>query len=573
MREIQGVKYGWHLHAFPPQQVLALAAQYALAPAIAQAILARGHISPQAIEKYLFSSFAEDVAHPSLLYDADKAVERLLRAIEKKEKILIAGDYDVDGITASALMILCLQPLGAYINFFLPNRVKDGYGLSAKTIERAVQSGYRLVVTVDNGITSFGPAQRARELGIDLIITDHHRSHGTLPDAFAIVNPNQEGCSYPYKALAGVGVIFKVMSLLYEKVGRQLPAKAYELLLLGTVADVVPLTGENRYWVRHGLTQINQHSSLSFNVLKTNGKLSKSRISSTDIGFSIAPQINALGRLEDPRQGVQFLLDANVGQVERIGKTLFELNQARKEIERGVLKDVIAQVESGAIDLKSERIIMAASDSWPPGVIGLVAGRLVGMYGRPAILLHTKNGIAKGSCRSIPAFNMFDALQASSDLLTTFGGHPQAAGLSLPVSSLQQLKERMEGRAAEFLTEKDLKQKLMVESEITLSECTQKLVDDMRHLEPFGCQNPEPLFYVRGAVLVEKPTLLKEAHIKLKLFHDGATRSAIFFNRPELYAWFAERDEPFDVVGQVKENHWQDTVSIELTGLDVAPTS
>ena len=270
---VKGVKYQWHIPDVDTHKVAELASQVALPLVLTHALYARGFTQKEQLQDYLISSYEKDVADPALLKDAQKAVDRLKRAIEHSEKILIAGDYDVDGITSSALMMICLLPLDARVNFFLPHRVKDGYGLSVKTVERAHENGYTVIITVDNGISAFAPAERARELGIDLIITDHHRPHGHVPNAFAVIDPHQEDCQYPYKLFAGVGVGFKLMSLLYKNLGKELPPEVYELLLLGTVADVVPLTGENRFWVRHGLQKITQGHSYGLSVLKRNARV------------------------------------------------------------------------------------------------------------------------------------------------------------------------------------------------------------------------------------------------------------------------------------------------------------
>ncbi len=572
MKTVQGKKYLWKLASVDHQAVLDLASTYNLSLPIAQTVLARGFSTKDAINAFLFSSYEKEVAHPSLLKDAEKAVDRMLYAIKHKEKILIAGDYDVDGITSSALMMICLMPLGADVNFFLPHRVRDGYGLSVKVVQRAAQNKYKIIVTVDNGITAFEPALKAKELGIDLIITDHHRPHDHVPEAFALVNPHQHDCPYPYKKFAGVGVIFKIITLLYEKLGLEIPKKAYELLLLGTVADVVPLTGENRFWVRHGLQYVNGFESYSLKVLKQNGGVIKPLLSSTDIGFSIVPQINALGRLEDAREGVRFLIGSDMADVDRVGKTLYELNQARKEIERSIFADVKREIDSGAIDITKENIIVAASHTWPPGVIGLVASRVVGAYGKPTILLHlTKEGIAKGSCRSIVEFNMFDALHDSRDLLNTFGGHSVAAGLALPTANISALKERLEKRLLTLITPEDLKQKVTLDAEIKLSDVTDKFMHDLEYLQPFGNENSQPLFYLKNVVVLKAPILMKDAHVKCSVFSEGIIKPLVFFNRPELFELLlAHGDQPFDVAVQVTQNHWNNKTSLELLGYDIA---
>jgi single-stranded-DNA-specific exonuclease len=569
---LQGNKYLWKMPPYDQKAVADLAASYNISFPVAHTLITRGFKTKEQIDAYLFSSLEKDVAHAGLMKDAEKSVDRILAAIEKKEKILVFGDYDVDGITSSALMMICLLPLDAQVNFFLPNRVRDGYGISTKIVERAAQNDYKVIITVDNGITAFDPAEKAKELGVDLIITDHHRPHDHVPDAFAIVNPNQDDCEYPFKVLAGVGVTFKLLSLLYEKKGLTMPVKAYELLLLGTVADVVPLTGENRFWVRYGLHYINKVESPSFKVLKQNGKVVKPKISSTDIGFSITPQINALGRLQDPRQGVKFLIGSDFQEVQEVGRILLELNEARKEIERSIFEDVENEIARKAIDLDKENVIIAASKNWQPGVIGLVASRLVSRYGKPTILLHlTNKGIAKGSCRSIPEFNMFNALQANSEFLEQFGGHSLAAGLALKAENIPHLKQGLEKIVAEQLTEFDLKQKLEVDAEIRLSDLTKRFIGDLEHLEPFGNENREPTFYLKDVVMLQKPTLLKDLHVKCAVFSEGVIKPVIFFNRPELFELLVNHgDEPFDLAVRASQNHWNGRVSIEMIGVDVA---
>src|SRR5579863_557928 len=569
---ISGEKYVWKIPVVDQQKIAAIASQYNLSFAVAQVLHSRGFSDETAIEAFLFSSFEDNVADARLMKDAEKAVDRLLLAMEKQEQILVFGDYDVDGITSSSLMMICLLPLGAKINYFLPNRVKDGYGLSTKIVERAAENKYSVIVTVDNGITAIEQARRVKELGLDLIITDHHRPHSEVPDAFAIVNPNQVDCPYPHKTLAGVGVTFKLLSLLYEKKGLQLPPKAYELLLLGTVADVVPLIGENRFWVRHGLNYINKTESLSFKLLKANGKVTKPKLSSMDIGFSITPQINALGRLEDPRQAVKFLIGTDVENAERVARVLLEMNEARKAIEKSIVEEIEEQIRLKHIDVEKENVIIAASKNWPAGVIGLVASRFVSAYGKPTLLFHlTKDGLAKGSCRSIAEFNMFDALTASSDLIMQFGGHSVAAGLSLKVENLAELKSRLETLVASQLTPFDLQPKIKVDAEVALPDLTKKFIDDLEHLEPFGNSNDQPIFYVNNVVQVQKPQLLKDAHVKCFMFADGVIKPVIFFNRPELFTLLNERyEQTFILAARVTENHWQDRVSIELIGVDIA---
>jgi single-stranded-DNA-specific exonuclease len=572
MQSIQGLKYVWKKPIVDKKTVLEIAARYNVAVPLAQTLVGRGYTTDDAITSFLFSSLEKDVASPALLKDAEKAVDRILYAIEHQEKILIFGDYDVDGITSSSLMMACLLPLGAQVNFYLPHRAKEGYGLSTHIVHRAADNGYKVIITVDNGTTAFEQALAAKERGIDLIITDHHRPHEHLPEAFALVNPHQADCTYPFKDFAGVGVTFKILSLLYEKKGLALPEKAYELLLLGTIADVVPLLGENRFWVRHGLRWIYEKNTMSLSVLKANAKITKAKLSATDIGFRITPQINALGRLEDARQGVKFLLGADRRETEEVGKVLYELNEARKHIERSIFEDVQSCVARGTIDPAKEMVIMAGGKNWAPGVIGLVASRVVGAHGKPVLLFHlTDKGKAKGSCRSVEGLNMFEALQAHAHLLDQFGGHAMAAGLALDQDKLPALKEGLEAYVAERLTPEDLQQKIKCDADITLPEVSKKLLQDMELFEPFGAQNAQPLFHLKNVTLAQPAQLLKDEHVKCLLFSEGVIKPVIFFNRPDIYEKLQSyTDKSFDVAVQVTENEWQGRSSVELLGLDIA---
>lgn len=568
---VQGCKYLIGVPQIEVQKAFEISQKFSLSMPLAKTLVARDLIDAQMIEDYLISSEEKDVGDARVMKGALIAVERIERAIKNGEKILIFGDYDVDGITSSSVMMMGLLALGAKVNFYLPNRVKDGYGISTKIVKKAKENNYTVVITVDNGITAFEPAKLAKELGIDLIITDHHRPHDHVPDAYTIVNPHQEDCPYTFKHFAGVGVAFKLLTLLYDRHQKTIPGKVVELMLLGTVADVVPLTGENRYWVRKGLSYVNKHESYALQVLKENSKFTKPTLSSTDVGFSVTPQINALGRLDDPRQGVQFLIGHDKDIVDHVGKVLLEMNLARKDIERDITQSIINKVETKEIDLSVENCVMTSSQNWPAGVIGLVASRIVSAYGKPAILFHiTKDGIAKGSCRSIPEFNIFDALCESKDLLIAFGGHSHAAGLSLKAENIPELKARLEKRIAATLTKFDLTQKLRIDASAQLSDFNAKFMDDMQLFEPFGHANHQPYFYISGVVLIKRPQLLKDLHVKCLVFADGVVKPVIFFNRPELFEILVNcGEESFDIIGQVTQNYWNGNYSIEILGVDV----
>jgi single-stranded-DNA-specific exonuclease len=568
---IWGKKYLLKLPNLDNDVVYGIVNKFNLSFPVARVLCARGFVDETQIQNYLFTQLAKDVSHPSKLKGSQVAAERILSAIAKKENILIFGDYDVDGITSTSLFLSTLLPLGAKVNYFLPHRAKDGYGLSSKIVQRAAQSGYKLIVTVDNGITAFDAAAQAKELGIDLIISDHHKPHKKLPVALSIVNPNQKDCSYPYKNLAGVGVIFKLISLIYEKKGLQLPQKAYELLMLGTVADVVPLNGENRFWVRHGLGKVNKQRSYSLDVLVQNARLNKAKLNSLDIGFMIAPQLNALGRLSDPRDAVKFLISSNRDDIEKIGRTLLEMNEARKQVERQIYEEISYAIEEKKINIDKENVIIAAAKNWPPGIIGLVAGKLVHNYGKPSFIFHIlKDGTLRGSCRSIAKFDVFNALAENEDLLISFGGHSCAAGLCLKQENLSKLKDRLEEKISKELTSYDLQLKISLDAELDLLEVNKKLVDDLEMLEPFGQKNEQPIFLIKNVSLLKKPKLLKDKHVKCMLFSHGVIKPIIFFNRPDIFEVLAEiGNKSFDVAACVTTNEWNSKSSVELRGLDV----
>ena len=318
-------------------------------------------------------------------------------------------------------------------------------------------------------------------MGIDLIITDHHRPHSDIPKAYAVINPNQVDCNYPCKYLAGVGVAFKLASLIYEQRNLELPSKVHELLLLGTVADVVPLIDENRYWVRHGLATINKNRSNAVTVLAQNSKLTKERLSSLDIGFMIAPQINALGRLDDCREAVKFMISSDYSEVERIGLTLLKMNDERKKVDRKIYEQVEGAIINHVINLEQENVILACNQDWPAGVIGLVAGKLMHNYGKPSILFHVdkKNNLAKGSCRSIPEFDIFNALDQNKHLLESFGGHTSAAGLSLKLENIPEFKNNLEELVSKTVKPEDLQPKLTIDADLDLVDANRNLMKDL----------------------------------------------------------------------------------------------
>ncbi|MBM3894387.1 single-stranded-DNA-specific exonuclease RecJ [Candidatus Dependentiae bacterium] len=571
MITIQGLKFRWHLQEAEPNEITQLAAKHYLTIPITHALFTRGYTSSEKISELLSFDSQQHIADPALLKSCDQAVTRILSAIEKQEKILIFGDYDVDGITSTSLMLLALIPLNAKINFFLPVRKKHGYGLSEYAVEQAHKNNYSLIVTVDNGISAFPAAELAKKLGIDLIITDHHKPHKDLPPAYCIVNPQQSDCLFPHKNLAGVGVIFKVISQLYKKIGKELPRKIYELLMLGTIADVVPLIHENRHWVLHGLSLINEQKSESIARLLENANLAKNRIGARDIGFMVTPQINALGRLDDPRDAVKFLISSDPEDVARVGDILKKINEERKKVERDIYEEIEIAIKKKLYDLSKEFVLIAGNNAWPAGVIGLVAGKLTYSYGKPTFLFHlTSEGIAKGSCRSVKGLDLFSILEANKDLLISFGGHSAAAGLSLRQNDLSEFKKRISQTIASKVSLEDLQPQIIADAPLEFCDINKNLIKDLERLEPFGMGNEEPIFVIHDLSQVKPPKLMKDKHLKVTAFSQGIIKPIVFFNRPELYDIFKNlEDKPFSIIGTITQNEWNETTSTEIIGIDV----
>lgn len=571
MVKFKGEKYLWSVKDSDNKVVKEISSAHSISVPVSQVLYARGYRDKDSINSFLFTGLDDELYNPNRLKGASSAVERILAAIKNKEKILIFGDYDVDGITSSALLMVALLPLGASINYYLPNREKEGYGLSESVVEKASKNGYSLIITVDNGITAYNASKKAQELGVDLIITDHHRPHENLPIAHSIVDPNQDDCEYPFKSLAGVGVTFKIVSLIYKVLKKDMPDKIYELLMLGTVADVVPLVDENRFWVRHGLFKTNVRKSLAMTTLSNNGNIRKKSLSSLDIGFMIAPQINALGRLDDPRDAVKFLISSDSEVVESVGRTLKMMNDERKRVERKIYQDIEELIVNKSIDVDNDNVIIASSSSWPSGVIGLVAGKIMNNYGKPTFLFHEyKDGTLRGSCRSIPEFDVFSALKENQDLLKSFGGHSFAAGLSIDKKNIYELKERLEEKISLEVDKEFLQPRIDIDARCSISDMNKKLLNDLEQLEPFGNSNKQPTFIIDDISIIKPPIILKDQHVKCSVFSDGIIKPIIFFNRPDLIQFFNSIGEKrFSAACHIVKNEWQDRVQVEMVGLDV----
>jgi single-stranded-DNA-specific exonuclease len=447
------------------------------------------------------------------------AVERLAAAIERKEDILIYGDYDVDGTTAVVLLKTAIELCGGTADFHVPHRIREGYGMKDEVIERAAAAGVRLIISVDTGIRAFEAAETAARLGVDLIVTDHHLPGPEgVPKALAVLNPNQPGCGYPCKDLCGAGVAFKLAQALLEKEGRERLLPSFlKIVAIATIADAVSLTGENRAFAKLGLAGLRSPVNAGLKALFAVAGLDGSRpVRAGDIGFRVGPRINAAGRMDVARDVVELFTTKDTERARELAKRLDLLNAERQEAERRIL----AAIEQRLVDdpsLKETYCVLIDGEGWHRGVIGITATRVVERLHRPALVVSIENGEAHGSGRSIPAFHLLEAIESCAELFTRFGGHAHACGFSLPAERVPELRRRLDEFAHTKLTLADFEPVVDVDAELSLPEITPQLFQLLQQLEPFGIGNPQPVFAARRVRLAAPPRVIKEKHVRLKV--------------------------------------------------------
>jgi single-stranded-DNA-specific exonuclease len=526
----------WRLREADESAIASLAREADLPPLLARLLVNRGIIDAATADRFLNATLA--ACHdPFLLGGMAEAVTRLAMAQEKREMVCVYGDYDVDGITATVLLIDFFRSVGIDCFYHIPNRMEHGYGLAEAGIRAAAQGGARVIVSVDCGVTAVHEAELCRGLGIDLIITDHHTPGTVLPDACAVINPVLPDSAFPFRLLAGVGVAFNLLIALRSRLretgcfaGKEAPnlRHSLDLVALGTIADIVPLTDENRLFVRFGLKELSSTRRVGIAALKAVAGIT-GEVSCYDVGFRLAPRLNACGRLEDATRGVELLLCQNPAEAAIIASELDAANMERQQIEQEILKDALSMLEGEVSELSG---IVLASREWHPGVIGIVASRIVERYHRPTILIALMEESGRGSGRSIPAFHLFDALAACSDRLLKFGGHKYAAGLSVAEDELPAFVAEFDAHAAALLTPEDLLPEILIDAELALVEISTALPALTARLEPYGAGNVTPLFLLRRAVVIDQ-RILKEKHLKLRIALPRGAVDAIAFNRAD----------------------------------------
>jgi single-stranded-DNA-specific exonuclease len=552
------------------ERAAALARELGVPRAFAQILVGHGVSSADEARAFLEPD-RETLHDPLLLPDIEPALERIRAAVSAGEKIFVCGDYDVDGITSIVLVKRCLEAVGLDVGFYIPNRLLEGYGLSETGILEAQEFGAGLIVTVDSGVTGHEQIEVARKLGIDVIITDHHEPQNTLPDAVAVVDPKRADSRYPFKDLAGVGVAYKVMQALareYRDVAYSVEENL-DMVAVGTVADIVPLVSENRVLTSHGLERLRTTTNPGLRALMEVAGVEPASARATHIGFALGPRLNAAGRLGDARIGVELLTTSDERKAAEIAKKLDQENRKRRELEAAVLDDATKQLET-APDTASRMSLVLWSDSWHPGVIGIVASRIAKQYNRPTVLLSVVDGMSKGSGRSIHGFDLHAALAECRDCLTSFGGHRHAAGVSLPEGRLEEFRDCVETAVSKGLTPEELVPVVEIDAEVALEECSFDLVNLMKQMRPFGAGNPEPVFGTRGLKLMSAK-VVGNGHLKMTVSQGGTELDAIGFGMAGSLDELRASGGMIAAAYVLEENTWHGRTELQLRLKDVHP--
>ncbi len=559
----------WEMRPQEPEIAVRLARELGLGPAAARVMAARGWHDVAEVRDFLTGGLAT-LHDPAGLPDMAVAVERVASAIRDGEHICVHGDYDVDGTTGSALLVRALRWLGATsVTHETPHRIRDGYGINTEAVERLAADGVRLIVTVDNGISAHEPLARARELGVDVIVTDHHRPGEANPPALAVINPWCADSSYPFRDLCGCAVAFKLAQGLAKHMGRA-PEEAKPFLVslldfvaLATIADVMPLRGENRAIVRYGLEQLTQSANLGVRALIAAAKI-KGGVTSDKVGWILGPRINAAGRTSHAGMVVDLFTTDDPHHAEHIAQQLDRLNSERRKIEQQMLGEALEELERH----RDDPVIVLVREGWHLGVLGIVASRILDRTERPVILLAIEGTMARGSARSIPGFDMHAALVVCAARLTKFGGHPMAAGMHCAADQVDAFRADLIAHAASLGPEALRPRAHAVDTDLQPDELVAGTLDDLRRLEPFGEGHPRPLFALRDLRLAATPQVLKDVHLKLRLTTPTGQRlTALAWRRADRLGELVPSPERIDLLGQPTINEWQGqrTVEFEVT--------
>jgi single-stranded-DNA-specific exonuclease len=566
----------WHHLPCNDADAQLLGAALDVHPTIARLLCLRGLGDVERASRFLDPAL-DHLHDPFLLADLMKAVQRIEGAIARKERVAIHGDYDVDGIASTVILRRAIEMLGGDVVHFIPERLRDGYGLQPAAIDRLHAAGVHLIVSVDCGIRGTDAARRAAELGVDLIITDHHEPDADLPPALAVINPKRHDCRYPDKNLAGVGVALKLVQALCSRADRSrwLPAFV-KIAAIGTLADVVPLVGENRVIAKLGLSSLStsRHTVGLRALLEASGLTGKS-IDSYHVSFMLAPRVNAAGRMSTPDIATRLLLatDEAAGEEARtLAQQLNEENLRRQAEEADLVAQARKTIESDPA-IGAHNVLVVGGDGWHRGVIGIAASKIVDTYHKPTIVLSVDGEVAHGSCRSIPDFDMLGALERCSDLFLRFGGHKQAAGLTMEAARVAEFRARINQHADEVLEPDQLRPRLRIDAALNLKHITHDLVHGLDRLAPFGLANPRPVFHAMPVEIVDGPRPIKDRHLKMTFRQDGRSFRAIAWRAAERAAFLTEHRAGVNLAFSLEQNQYQGETYLELSVADVKPLS
>jgi single-stranded-DNA-specific exonuclease len=504
--------------------------------------------------------------------DMDKATSRLAEAVRNGERILVYGDYDVDGTTSTAILYIFLEEFGVDVDFYIPHRFKEGYGINQEGIQYAIDTNTDLIVSVDCGITAVKETEQAKEQGIDVIICDHHNVGDAIPDAVAVLDPKRKDCNYPFKGLSGAGVGFKLIQGTIKKLGLadRIAFKLLDLVAISIASDIVPIEDENRILMREGLKRINSEPRIGIKALLELINLSIGSITTSNIVFSIGPRINAAGRMGDATKAVKLLISDTPAEAKSRAHELESINVARRDKDSETMEEAKAMVDKNYNLDKISSMVLHHPD-WHLGVIGIVASRLVDTYGRPAVMLSTVDGKIKGSARSIDGFNIYEAFKECEDLLEQFGGHEYAAGLTITQENLQEFRQRINDIAEKRLSDEDFKPELKIDAELDLSNVNMRFWKLLSQFEPFGPGNLRPIFVSRDVEVVGVPTIVGKGHLKMKVKQNGSGAfDVIGFNMHEYLPVIRNGDDnQLNIAYSLEENEWNGRRTLQIRLRDV----
>jgi single-stranded-DNA-specific exonuclease len=567
-RDIIGMRW-----LFPEEndqtQIRELAVSLNVPLIVARILLNRGISSFEEAKLFLRPSL-DHLHDPFLMRDMGSAVDRIHQAIEKRQNIMVYGDYDVDGVTAVSMLMLFLKTCGVQTTFYIPDRLGEGYGLSETGIREAKKQGVDLIISVDCGIKALEEVALAKELGIDMIITDHHEPGSKLPEAVAVLDPKREDCEYPFKELAGVGVTFKLLQGVGSKFGcdQEELYDYLDLVALGSTADIVPLQGENRILVKYGLQKIAKSNNLGIKALIEMVGLNGKELGTGQVVFILAPRLNAGGRMGDARRGVELLTTENEVEAMQLAQVLEEENRKRREIDDHTFEEALSMIDR-EIDLERTCTIVLASADWHPGVIGIVASRIIEKIYRPTILISFDGNIGKGSARSIQGFDLYSALKECKEDLIGFGGHKYAAGLKIERENLERFRKHFDEVTDKTLTPDQLVPILRIDGEVPLSQIDEPLYRLLNLFAPFGPQNMKPVLVCRSVEVVGTPRVVGHNHLKFKVRQQGKIFEAIGFGMGELIYRIAPGEPNLDLAYVLEKNEWEGNSKFQLRVRDL----